>query len=1119
MNAIGDTAQQAQRRAADPAGSVWVAANAGSGKTRVLTERVARLLLEGAPPQKILCLTYTKAAAAEMQSRLFGMLGGWAMMEEGALREQLSALTGGEINIDLDQARRLFAEALETPGGLKIQTIHAFCDSLLRRFPLEAGAPPSFRMLEGREQKALVAEIMDDLAGGPVFQDIAALLNEDAVDSLAQDVIANRERFVGEVDQAAIAAAFNAAPPFDQNAARLVAIEALDDRALLAMIAAYAAGTDKEQEKANRLRDAFETKGLALAEGLKKDFLTGKGTPLARVATKASKVAEPNWEAHTNHLIDIAVAAREAQLAAIAADRTARLMRFGAALVERYEAAKAAHALLDFDDLVGKAQALLTSSETAQWALYRLDGGVDHILVDEAQDTSPEQWAVIRAIAEEFHAGEGARDGGRTLFVVGDEKQSIYSFQGAAPGEFNRMRRHFDERFLAAETPMKGEELAASFRSAPAILSAVDAVFQDDAADGLSAAGAPVSHLAFHQARAGRVDLWPLVEPDVDALDPEPWSPVDMPAPREPRARLAGIIADHIADLLDSGAKLPGDGRAVRPGDIIILLQSRKPMMAPLIRGLKQRGVPVAGADRLMLTEELAVKDLLALLRFAATPDDDLTLAALLRSPLFDISEEALFALAHGREGTLWMALRDLETREAKVLWKVRKQADFLRPYEILEHMLVQENGRMRMLARLGPEAEDPIDELLAQALAYESVEPPSLEGFLGWMARGDEEIKRDQEGAGGQVRVMTAHGAKGLEAPVVILPDTMRAIREDRGKLAKVDMARRPAAAWKGKKGEEPALLATAREKASQAQVEENRRLLYVAMTRAEDWLIVAGAKGKRAGDHSDTWYGMVEAGLDRLDATVAMGAIPEGLDGEVRRLATGQEPRVGDAEMATVKAHTTLPNWALTRPATARKHRLEPVAASAFGPPHDTSTGVSTLPPEIARRRGEAIHAALEHGAEDAEDIRRIITATASELPAALIAPAMAEAAAARALPEAARYFGADAVAEATISLALGEKRIAGRIDRLCVASDAVYFVDFKSDATPAPPDAPPAAYVAQLAAYRAALQRIYPGKSIVAEILWTSEPRLDRMESTLMDNALAPLSKSSKQDQAED
>lgn len=1111
MSDIGRAAQAAQRRAADPAGSVWVAANAGSGKTRVLTERVARLLLEGAPPQKILCLTYTKAAAAEMQSRLFGMLGGWAMMEEGALREQLRGLTGGEAPDDLDRARRLFAEALETPGGLKIQTIHAFCDSLLRRFPLEAGAPPSFRMLEGREQKALIAEIMDDLAGGQDFRGIAALLNEDAVEALAQDVISNRDRFAGNWDEAAIAAAFNAAPPFDVDAARLAAIDALDDQALLAMIAAYAAGTPTEQEKAKFLRGAFEVKGVSLADAVVDKFLKNDGDPYQGrwLATKATMAAEPNWEALTNHLIDIAVAVREAKFAAIAANRTARLMRFGAALVERYEAAKVARALLDFDDLVAKAQALLTSSAMAQWALYRLDGGVDHILVDEAQDTSPEQWAVIKAIAEEFHAGLGAREGQRTLFVVGDEKQSIYSFQGAEPGEFDRMRRHFDDRFRAAETPMKAEALAASFRSAPAILSAVDAVFDGGAATGLSAAGDPVAHLAFHDRRAGRVDLWPLVEPDEEIPDPDPWMPVDMPSKREPRAMLAGLVADHIADLLDSGARLPGDGRKIAPGDIIILLQNRKPMMTPLIRGLKQRGVPVAGADRLMLTEELAVKDLLALLRFAATPDDDLTLAALLRSPLFDVDEEGLFTLAHNRDGTLWMALRDLDTREAEVLWKVRKQADYQRPYEILEHLLTQEGGRKRMLARLGPEAEDAIDELLAQALAYETVEPPSLEGFLGWMVRGDEEIKRDQEGAAGQVRVMTAHGAKGLEAPIVILPDTMRALREDRGRLAKVEIAGEPRGAWKGRKGEEPALLAAAREAASQAQLEENRRLLYVAMTRAEDWLIVAGARGKQKTDMGETWYGMVESGLERAGAAIATDAAPAGLEGAVRRLETGGTPRMDETAEADVVSGFGAPAWAFTRPPSARKTRLESVAASALGPANDGVVPVSALPPEIARRRGEAIHAALEVGAADPETIRRIFTAAAPDLPDNLISPAVQEAVAARALPEAACYFTPDALAEAAISLTIDAKRFTGRIDRLVVGPDEVAFVDFKSDATPPPPGPPPPAYVAQLAVYRAALQQIYPDKSVVADILWTAVPRLDRIESSLLDKALAAYS----------
>ncbi len=1110
MSDIGLTAQQAQQRAADPAGSVWVAANAGSGKTRVLTERVARLLLEGAPPQKILCLTYTKAAAAEMQSRLFGMLGGWAMMEENALRQQLTQLGGGDLNINLAQARRLFAEALETPGGLKIQTIHAFCDSLLRRFPIEAGAPPTFRTLEGREQKTLIAEILDEMADDPPFQDIAAILNEDALTDLAHEIIANRRRFTPVPDDAAIAAAFDAAPPFDLAAARAAAIDALDDQALLAMIAAYAVGTAKEQTKATRLREAFEAKGAALADALIGDFLKKDGQPYGErnLATKDSKAAEPNWPALTNHLIDIAVAAREKALAAEAADRTARLARFGGALTARYEVRKAAAALLDFDDLVGKAQALLTSSTMAQWALYRLDGGVDHILVDEAQDTSPDQWSVIRTIAEEFHAGQGARNTGRTLFVVGDEKQSIYSFQGAAPGEFDRMRRHFDDRFLAAETPMRQEALAASFRSAPAILTAVDAAFEGEAATGLSAGGDPVRHLAFHQTRAGRVDLWPLVEPDDYTPDPEPWAPVDLPAPRETRVRLAGLIADHVADLLATGATLPGGGRSLTPGDIIILLQRRNPMMPPLLRGLKRRGVPVAGADRLMLMDELAVKDLLALLRFVATPDDDLTLAALLRSPLFDVDEDALFRLAHPRKGTLWQALRgqdDLFPREVRILRGFRDGEGFDRPYEVLERALTQDGGRARMIARLGGEAEDPIDELLAQALAYEQVEPPSLEGFLGWMTQGEEEIKRDQEGAAGRVRVMTAHGAKGLEAPVVILPDTIRQTRADKGVIAKVDIGGRPAAAWKGKKGEEPALLAAARDRAAAAQAEEQRRLLYVAMTRAEDWLIVCGALPKRAGDISDNWYAMVEAGLDTLPTETIPA--PGDLEGNVRRFETGDMPRPALTQDAApdTSPHAPLPAWVTMPHQPEARSRVKRRAASELGDHVEKRTG-GAYPPEVARIRGEAIHAVLEHEAANLFDAQAIVAAAAPDLPSDLIAAAASEALAARALSEAAAFFAPDALAEATVSLSRGDERIIGRIDRLVVVPGRVDLVDFKSDAAPPAPGAPPPqGYLAQLAAYRDALALIFPDRMICAHILWTAVPRLDLVKSSLLDNAL--------------
>ncbi|MFV0474129.1 MAG: double-strand break repair helicase AddA, partial [Pikeienuella sp.] len=932
MSGPENPAVAAQRGASDPARSVWVAANAGAGKTRVLTERVARLLLAGARPEKILCLTYTRAAAAEMRNRLFAMLGGWSMDGDAALAKALRDLTGGAAPDDLDRARRLFAEALETPGGLKIQTIHAFCEGILRRFPLEAGAPPGFSVMDERERDALIAEVLEDLATGPArpaLTAIAADLNEDGIDALARTIAAKPELFPDPADEAGLAARFGVPNPPEEEAAVAGALDGLDPSALKRMIAAWARGAAGDQKKAAELAAAS---GPALAPALEAALLTKEGAPRARLATKGAQAAEPDWEALCAHLADIALAAREARLAAAAAARAIRLARFGAAFSGAYQGAKRARSRLDFNDLVGCARALFTEAEMAAWALYRLDGGVEHILVDEAQDTSPEQWQVIDAIAAEFRAGEGARGEGRTSFVVGDEKQSIYSFQGAAPGMFEEMRQRF-ETGLAPLGGLRQVALEASFRSAPAVLRAVDAVFSGERAAGLTASGAPTRHSAFFDRRAGRVELWPLVPPDDAGEAPEPWSPVDMPGPREARLKLAGITARRVRALCE-GARLPGGGRRVRPGDILILLRSRAPIMAPLIRALKREGVPVAGADRLAMGDSLAVKDLLALARFAVTPDDDLTLAALLRSPLFDVDEDGLFDLAHGREGTLWRSLRAAAgrwPREAAVLALATRDADFLRPYEFFEKALTTpeapgRDGRRRLIARLGRDAEDPIDELLTQALAYEAEESPSLEGFLGWFAAGDQEIKREQEGGRGEVRVMTAHGAKGLQAPVVILPDTMGrpgAHRPD--PVAEIDGR----GVWRGVKDEEPEPLAATREKEAELAAAEHRRLLYVAMTRAEDWLIIAGAGEDDPKKLEGVWYGLAREGFSGLETREEEA--PEGL-GAMLVFETPGEGR-GEERAADAPPLPAVEAWMETPPPVAPRAPRR-VAASALAP-----------------------------------------------------------------------------------------------------------------------------------------------------------------------------------------
>ncbi len=782
-----NAATEAQVRAARPGESSWVSANAGSGKTRVLTDRVARLLLSGADPQKVLCLTYTKAAAAEMQNRLFRTLGAWAMLPDDELRAALEALgePGATLpDTRLDLARTLFARALETPGGLKIQTIHAFCDSLLRRFPLEAGVAPQFAVLEDRQARGLRDEALEDVAerDPAAVEDLARHFTGDDPDRLLEDLGRHREAFAGDFDAGALAAAFGI--DADLTVAELHDAVMTSGTAdlLAALVPVLGASGPADVRAAAKIaaaitaRDAearlIQLESVLLTQSGQAPFTAKTGT----LPTKGIRASHPILTEGLHALMARVETARPRRLAVGALARSAALHRFARLYLAEYDRRKQALGLLDFDDLIARSALLLRRRETAAWVLWRLDGGLDHILVDEAQDTSPQQWTVIDAISAEFFAGAGARALERTIFVVGDEKQSIYSFQGADPAEFGKMKARFGAMIEGLGAELQRCDLLHSFRSAPPVLALVDAVFAGPAGAGLSAG---ISHRAIDPAMPGRVELWPFLEKG-DAPDESAWDdPVDAPPPDDPVAELAGRIAARIAGWLADGTILPrknGD-RAIRAGDVMILVQRRGPLFHAVIRALKQAAVPVAGADVLRIGAELAVKDLLAALRVAATPADDLSLAALLRSPLGGLSETELFDLAHGREGSLWQALRDADPARCRpareLVSDLMGQADYLRPFELFERVLIRHDGRRRLVARLGQEAEDGIDALLDQALAYESVEAPSVTGFLGWIDRDDVQVKRRTDATADQVRVMTVHGAKGLESPIVILPDT----------------------------------------------------------------------------------------------------------------------------------------------------------------------------------------------------------------------------------------------------------------------------------------------------------------------------------------------------------
>ena len=1089
-----DDASQRQVLASSPDASTWLMANAGSGKTRVLTDRVARLLLQDVEPQRILCLTYTKSAASEMQNRLFKTLGEWAMKPDPALRQALAAL--GEERMDgahLARARRLFARAIEAPGGLRIQTIHSFCATLLRRFPLEAGVSPRFGELDDRSARLLRQEILEEMADGLAPAAVAGVAREFSGNDfmgLIEQIVGKREAFRWNRDESLV---------IDFAAAE----RELTDKLLCGvnawfgdLLAILALGSKNDVRAYDKLSTialdgtSHETLGV-LEDTLL--FKSGAKANLAKVGsfpTGPSQIKLGDALPKLNDLMARVEAAREQRLTLQAARKTAALTHFAGAFLPLYEARKAVGGWLDFDDLIARATDLVTDPSVAAWVLYRLDGGIDHVLVDEAQDTSPAQWRVIELLTAEFTAGQGARDDKRTIFVVGDQKQSIYSFQGANVAAFDDKHAAFRQRIGAAEQVFQSLKLEYSFRSSPAILHFVDAALRDrDAA----ALGPEISHIAFRQGLPGRVDLWPLIEPDEKPGDSPFEDPVDLISATHHFARLADRIATEIQAMLAAGTAIVArDGlRLLHAGDFLILVQSRSRLFTEIIRACKKLGLPIAGADRLKLAAELAVKDLLALMSFLDTPGDNLSLAAVLRSPLCGVSEAELFDLAHDRTGNLWESLQCAAKFDPVkgFLADMRGQVDYLRPYDLLERALVLHDGRRRLLARLGEEAEEAIDELLNQALAYERCDVPSLTGFLIWLDADEIDIKRQAEAAGQRIRVMTVHGAKGLESEVVILPDTADHKAQDRDHFYVADNGR---PLWKTPTASSPPQIEALRQQKQMRDAEERLRLLYVAMTRARTWLIIAGAGEVKK---PSSWYTIATEGMTRV------GGAPTG---HGLRFDSGDWPAVMPSVAPTTRAEIPAPPWTAALPGAL------PASGKVLTP--SDLGGAKALPGEAAvadavsaTERGEAVHLLLQHlpGQPDARwpELTDHLISSSALRPAAL-----AEVRAILDNPAFAHLFGAQSFSEVGVTADLGSGRIYGVIDRLILADGSVLAVDFKSNAIiPPRPENVPEGLLRQLGAYRHILALLYPERRIDTAILWTRTGVLMPVSAEIVSAAL--------------
>ncbi|MEN2980233.1 double-strand break repair helicase AddA [Tistrella bauzanensis] len=1152
-----------QALAADPTRSVWVGASAGTGKTKVLTDRVLRLMLAGAAPERILCITFTKAAAAEMALRLSGRLARWATADAGLLTDELFALLGRRpAGTELAVARRLFARLLDAPGGMNIQTIHSLCQSLLRRFPLEAGLPPHFELMDDRDAAELIAmarerlfaEAASDPVLGAAVDRLATLFDADAFAGLMTAVIGDRHRLgrmiegAGSVDMAcvAIARAHFVDPEATPEGELAAACRpgGFDEAGLRAAAQALLASTGKDDVARGRRLAAWlaasEAERVARFEDRVGATMTAKNEPRARLMVKAAIEAAPAAFAALRAEQDRMVELEDQRRSAATVAASVALIRVGARLAALYDDLKRRRARLDFDDLILGAGRLLNTPGIAPWVLYKLDGGVMHLLLDEAQDTSPEQWTVVERLTEEFFVGDGNphdqaghdADGlplARTVFAVGDPKQSIYRFQRADPEGFRRMQAFFQARVSAAERGWSVVALRQSFRSVAAVLAAVDAVFATPpASDGVVEPGQVLRHEAARIGQAGIVELWPLAVAEKRDTD-DVWLVPEVREPEDdPMARVADAIAGTIRGWLDRAEMLSAAGRRLRPGDVLILVQRRNAFVGRMARALKAAGVPVAGVDRMALVDQIAVADLVALGRALLLPEDDLTLAAALKGPILGLDEDALYRAAVDRtdpkggdpKGGRLPLIHALRRRAAGdpalaaaagLLTDLARAADRMGPYDFYADLLAARGGRTALVARLGPEAEDAIDEFLNLALAYEQTEPPSLEGFLAWVERSAVEVKRDLEQGRDEVRIMTVHGAKGLQAPVVFLPDTTRMPRPPSGPVwldGPPPMLLVAPAAGDASDMVRDAQTVTARE-----DRKEYRRLLYVAMTRAADRLYVCGWHGKpEAPDES--WYGLTARALaGEGDARPVEVVLPGGITGTGWRL-TGEQAAVPPAIPAAATGMAVAEGPSL--PAELHPDRdlpAEPVPPRPLSPsrPDDDPPPARSPLGDLGAsrfRRGRLVHRLLQVLPDLPPDARadaaaRFLAAPAHGLAAGDAAALAGEVMAVLDHPDFAAIFQPGSRAEVPLGALVGSRVVSGAVDRLLVTPDRILLVDYKTDRPPpAEPERVARHYLRQMAAYRAVLQRIYPGRAIETALVWTDGPSLMRLPDMLLD-----------------
>ena len=1064
-----------QQLAANPMACAWVSASAGTGKTKVLIDRLLALLVSGVNPEHILCLTFTKAAAAEMQQRLLDALQAWVFQTDDALKATLTILLADHPTKEqLARVRQLYTLALEAPGGLKIATIHGFCQTLLNRFPLEAGITPNPKVMDERQSEDLLDQARRQTLTHVLGQDDQTIIQilvshfkDGSFQTAIQELLDNRRYFRRVLEKY---------PNLDSYAAELsqkLDLPTVKNLLDPNLVSDYLSQTYTlpPVDEAYLRQIAHETDHPVLTSWLAADaktrtnlfsdyatlYLTKKGDLL-----KKQKIG-CEGQANQVYLLNKRIETWQV------AQKSACIFSLGCEIFHEYQRLKQQQNMLDYDDLIEKTIMLLTQPHISAWILYKLEGGIQHVLVDEAQDTNPDQWRVIVALTQDFLTLPKKH---HTLFVVGDVKQSIYSFQGASPRDFIAFRADYQQQCQAIGQLWYDIDLQVSFRSTPEILSVVDCIVnQPDHQMAIQFHPQKTQHYPFRSHHQGSVNLLPAVIGERQSLTLEPWQiPNQSYRPDTQLDQVCQQISVQIQHLLDSQILLPSTGKSIQPQDILLLVKQRGRVASALIRTLKKQGIPVAGVDRFLLNTHLAVQDLIALGQFLLLPIDDLALACVLKSPLVELTEAELMNLAASRSGSLWQALNqhhgdNLSYQKAyDFLKKLLKEVDYLSPYHLYHLILFKEQGLKKFRSRFGSEADDALAEFLNYAFKLCDGQSTTLQQFLGEIERDNQEIKRDgADNSQNQIRLMTVHGAKGLQAPVVFiverfkqrsLPDRLLWELNTKGEGQFVVM--RPRA------DTDTDYTANLKSNVGLLDEQEDKRLFYVALTRAQDHLYLTGYGDKEIPENS--WYQWLKHHAPVINMPTVHNLYVDRHQDQAQKTEDNWLHQPVKHRKIVQKEEVALSPQTMTMQRGIIIHRLFELLLDL---------------PELEREEAALTYLRNQQLVIEDLPLKEILKTLQSDM---LVA-----------------FCEGQAVAEMEIATPDGTLK---RLDRVVVNNGVVKILDFKTSAIfPTDVALTPTSILDQLASYAKVMQQIYPEYQIECYLLWTAGPVLHYVPETML------------------